>query len=127
MKKISLFLIVAFGLGILSTFVFAKEPEEIVVEVPKIAPVLQRIAGCESQNDSTKPGTHYRNGQVILNGNKNGSVDIGKYMINNATWSATATAKGLNLMLEKDNEEFAKFLYAEHGTEPWSATKNCWK
>lgn len=99
-----------------------KDPKvvEVEVKVEEKAPVLERIAKCES------PTGHFKNGQVALYGNKDTSVDIGKYMINSRIWSAKATSMGLNLMVEKDNETFAKYLYQNYGTEPWKWSKGCW-
>lgn len=92
---------------------------EVIKEVEVKAPVLDRIAKCESG------GNHYRNGQVIVNGNKNGSVDVGKYQIN-SLWFKKATEMGLNLTVEEDNTKFATYLYKTYGTEPWIWTKSCW-
>lgn len=111
----------SFKIGTLTTnphTVYAEK--EVIKEVEKEAPILKRIAQCESG------GSHYKNGQVIINGkNKNGSVDLGKYQIN-STWNATATKMGLDLTNEQDNEAFAKWLYANKGTEPWYSSKPCW-
>lgn len=93
---------------------------EIIKEVPRKAPVLERIAKCESNN------SHFRNGQVLVVGNTNKSVDIGKFQINNIIWGAKATEMGLDLMKESDNEKFAEYLYETYGTEPWVWSKKCW-
>lgn len=92
---------------------------EVIKEVEPKAPVLERIAKCESGNQ------HFKNGQVLVNGNKNGSVDVGRYQIN-SLWFSKATELGLNLMVEKDNEIFARYLYKQYGSEPWIWTKSCW-
>jgi hypothetical protein len=90
------------------------------VEVDAKSPVLDRIAKCESNN------THFaKNGQVLVKVNTNGTTDTGKYQIN-SIWGAQATKLGLNLYDEHDNEAFAKWLYANKGTEPWSASAKCW-
>ncbi len=94
---------------------------EVVVEVPIKAPVLERIATCESG------GSHYdKNGQVQFNANTNGSVDIGKYQINNKAWGKKATDMKLNLVVEEDNKKMAQYIYETHGTEPWYSSKKCW-
>jgi hypothetical protein len=98
--------------------VYVSQP--VIVEVESKSPVLDRIAKCESG------GQQFTNGQITLNGNTNGSVDIGKYQINNAVWGKKATAMGLNLAIEKDNEAFALYLYKNFGTEPWKYSKGCW-
>jgi hypothetical protein len=93
---------------------------EVIKEVQVMhAPVLDRIAKCESG------GVHKRNGQVIFNANTNGSVDIGLYQIN-SIWNSTATKMGLDLTLESDNKKFAEYLYTTKGTEPWYSSKSCW-
>lgn len=95
--------------------------KEVIKEVAVVdAPILDKIAKCESG------GTHYKNGQVVVNGNTNGSVDIGKYQINLSVWGATATKMGLDLAKEEDNKKFAEWLYANKGTEPWVWSKSCW-
>jgi hypothetical protein len=92
-----------------------------IVEIEMSAPVLERIAKCESGGKQFGA-----DGQVVLNGNTNGSVDIGKYQINTRIWGKKATELGYNLANEKDNENFAKYLYTTRGTEVWSASKKCW-
>ena len=96
--------------------------QEVIKEVPVKAPLLDKIAKCESPN-----GHFGKNGQVSNYGNKNGTVDIGAYMINSYYWGQTATDMGLNLWVEADNKEFAEWLFSEKGSEPWIATKSCWR
>lgn len=86
-----------------------------------IAPVLQRIAKCESGDN------HYdKNGQVLMRSNSNKTVDVGKYQIN-SVWFAKATELGLDITKEQDNETMARWIYENRGTGDWSATANCWK
>lgn len=94
--------------------------KEVQVEVPTKAAVMDRIAQCESSNSQKK------NGQVILNPNKNGTVDIGVFQINVKTWGKKAGEMGYDLAVEKDNRAFAQYLYENYGTEPWSSSKPCW-
>lgn len=101
------------------TVVYTKQ--EVIKEVEARIPLLDRIAKCESG------GTHYgKNGQVLVRGNTNKTVDIGKYQINSYYWGAKATELGLNLWNEKDNETMANYIIKNNGSEPWSATKHCW-
>lgn len=98
-----------------------KAPEikevELVKEVTREAPVLQRIAKCESGN------THYdKNGQVLINK----SQDIGVMQINVPIWGKKAHDMGLNLAVEEDNRKFADYLYENFGTEPWIHSRKCW-
>jgi hypothetical protein len=97
---------------------------EIIKEVPRKAPILEKIAKCESG------GRHYAsNGQVLVRANESkthNSVDIGKYQINSLYWGSKATELGLNLWIEEDNENMAIWIYENKGTEPWKASKLCW-
>lgn len=51
--------------------------------------------------------------------------DIGIAQINLKTWQATAKHMGLNLALEKDNLEFAYWLYTTKGPKIWATYKYC--
>jgi hypothetical protein len=93
---------------------------EVIKEVEAKAPILERIAKCES------PTGHWKNGQVVININNNGSYDTGKYQIN-SIWNKKATEMGLNLMIEKDQDTFARWLYSTRGTEDWYSSKKCWQ
>lgn len=94
--------------------------KEVLVEREITYPVLERIAICESNNK------HFgESGQVLMVGNTNKSVDVGRYQIN-SLWFKKANELGLDLTLEKDNEAFAIYLYKTYGTEPWVWSKKCW-
>lgn len=126
LRKLAIvFLIFAFGVIVskvyLAETITVTEVKEVVVESKAKYPVLERIAKCESTNN------HFdKSGQVLVVGNKNGSVDIGKYQINNRVWGKKAKELGYDLMIEKDNEAFAIYLYTTLGTEPWVWSKKCW-
>lgn len=94
---------------------------QITIEEKADYPVLDRIAKCESGN------RHFgESGQVLVMGNTNKSVDIGRYQINNVVWGKKATELGLDLMKEKDNRTMAEYIYKNFGTEPWVYSKHCW-
>jgi hypothetical protein len=96
--------------------------QEKMIEVESQAPVMDRIARCESGN------THYaKNGQVLVMGNSNKSVDIGLYQINQKVWGSKATELGYNLFDEQDNKAMAYYIFKHHGTEPWYASSKCWQ
>ncbi len=100
---------------------------EVIKEVEVRAPILDRIAGCESQGSAKLPGKHWdKNGQVLMRSNTNKSVDVGKYQIN-TVWFAKATELGLDITLEKDNEKMALWIYKNRGTEDWYSSKKCWQ
>lgn len=127
LKKLLFWSIVIICLaGVVQYFRWAY-PTEVIVEKEVLInqeityPVLERIAECESGNSQ-----YGKTGQVLVMGNTNKSVDIGKYQINNVIWGKKATEMGLNLMVEKDNEAFAVYLYKTYGTEPWVFSKKCW-
>ncbi len=89
-----------------------------VVEAP--APILDRIAMCESHGHQLNP-----NGQVLLNVNTNGTVDIGRFQIN-SIHEAEATKLGYDLFTLEGNTAYAKWLYANKGTGDWSSSAKCW-
>jgi hypothetical protein len=94
--------------------------KEVLINQEVSYPVLDRIAQCESGNSHLD-----KNGQVMLRGNTNKSVDVGVFQIN-SLWFKKATELGLDLTKEKDNREFATYLYKTYGTEPWVWSKKCW-
>lgn len=103
--------------------VYATITEERVVEktIKEDAPVMNRIAKCESGN------THLdKNGQVLVRGNTNKTVDVGRYQIN-SVWFKKATELGLDVFKDEDNKAMAYWIYHTHGTEPWYASEACWK
>ena len=40
---------------------------------------------------------------------------------------AKATELKYNLFIEKDNDEMAKYILKNYGTEAWSASASCWR
>ncbi len=108
---------VYFGSNYVPRTVYADR--EVIKEVEMEAPVMDRIAHCESS------GSHKKDGQVIFKANTDGSVDIGKYQIN-SIWNKKATKLGYDLTNEVDNKAFAMWLYKNYGTLPWSASAKCW-
>jgi len=108
-------------------------PTQVIKEVEIEAPILDRIADCES-GKRTPAGKgvkgsarHYGpSGQVLMTGNNNKSVDVGKYAIN-SVWFAKATELGLDLTKEEDNKAMATWIYKNRGTGDWSASESCWR
>lgn len=89
----------------------------------EIPAVLQRIAKCESGSQHFDPKT----GQVRTEPNKNGTVDIGYYQINETYWGKKAKELGLDLTREEDNKKMGQWIYENEGTGPWSASAKCWQ
>lgn len=93
-----------------------------------IAPVLERIGDCESGN-GTKGSAHHidpKTGQVLMRANKNGSIDVGKYQVNEYYWGKKASELGYDLTKEGDNKAMAEWIYLNKGTTDWSASQKCW-
>lgn len=95
--------------------------KEVVKEVRLKAPVMERIAFCESGGQHIEKKT----GQVIMRSNTNKTVDVGKYQIN-SVWFKKATELGLDITKEVDNEKFAYWLYENRGTNDWVYSRDCW-
>lgn len=89
-------------------------------------PILNKIADCESGNGSKGSATQFKSGQVLVKGNKNGSVDVGLYQIN-TVWFKKATELGYDVMTTKGNKEMAEWIYLNRGTGDWSASSKCWQ
>lgn len=105
--------------------VTAQVPEVQVVTLEAKAAVMDRIADCESGNGKAGSATQFRNGQVVINVNTNGTYDQGKYQIN-SIHNAAATKLGFNLATEEGNTGFAKWMYANLGTGDWFSSQKCW-
>ncbi|WKZ26755.1 MAG: hypothetical protein QY304_01480 [Candidatus Paceibacterota bacterium] len=93
--------------------------EEIVREYFKDAPIMIRIAFCEStfrQND--KDGN-------VLRGVQN-SKDVGIMQINEYFHADKAKQMNLDIHVIEGNMEFARYLFEREGTRPWNASKKCW-
>lgn len=101
----------------------------VMMPIEMEAPVLQRIADCESGNGG-KAGTGKQflaNGTVVTNLNKNGSIDVGKYQINlNLEHIQEMSKLHLNPLTEEGNYAYAKYIYENHGTSDWSSSQKCW-
>lgn len=131
---LTLIVVVIFELGNLfgpKTVIYTKQ--EIIKEVPIDAPILEKIADCESgkrlPNGKAVKGSasHWgASGQVLMTGNNNKSVDVGKYAIN-SVWFPKATELGLDITKEADNKTMAQWIYENRGTEDWYPSKSCWK
>lgn len=85
-----------------------------------LAPVLSRIAKCESPT-----GQYAKDGQVARHVNKDGTVDMGAYMIN-SIHNKEASKMGYDLSTEEGNKGFATWLYANRGTGDWYSSQRCW-
>lgn len=97
------------------------------IEVTKRLPIQDRIAGCESEGNAKSKGSHFDSkGRIRKHANKDGTVDIGKNMINDYHWEAKAVELGFNIYTEKGNDQMANYIFAHQGSAPWSASSKCW-
>lgn len=94
---------------------------EVIKEVAVKAPVMDKIAQCESGNSHIDKKT----GQVLMRANTNKTVDVGKYQIN-SVWYKKATELGYDITKEVDNEKMAYWLYYNRGTGDWVYSQKCW-
>jgi hypothetical protein len=94
---------------------------EVVREVKGKAPIMERIAKCESGGSHIDKIT----GQVLMRSNVNKTVDLGKFQIN-SVWFKKATELGLDITKEVDNEKMAYWIYENRGTNDWYASRDCW-
>jgi hypothetical protein len=93
--------------------------ENVVKDYFKDIPILVKVAECES---------HFRqvdeNGDV-LRGVKN-SFDVGVMQINEKYHLERSEKMGINIHSLDGNLEYARALYNDSGTAPWSSSKPCW-
>ena len=105
-----------------------KYVREVVEVKEEPAVIMERIAKCESG------GKHYLpNGRInkLINvdkktGKPTGTIDYGKWMLNDNYHEAEAVKLGYDIYTPEGNEKMAYHLYRTQGTEPWIWTKYCW-
>lgn len=120
------------GVGIWAAYEFGQmeaSREVVVKNVPVVEQmsILDRIAKAESGGMQFNQKTGLPIMHANLTGVYAGSIDIGKYGINDRIWGVKAKELGYDLLTEKGNEQMARWLIANKGTEPWSASKVNWK
>ena len=124
MKYITLILI-GVALFFIGAVTFSTSTATVINRIqlvtPMKAPVLARIANCESN------GSQFLHGQVVTHANRNGSVDIGKYQINIRKGSKQATKLHYNLATLKGNTAMSQYIYLNYGTGAWYASAKCWR
>lgn len=82
-------------------------------------PILIAIAQCESDFRQFNP-----DGTVIRG--KVDSHDVGVMQINETYWLDKSKSLGDDIYTVKGNLDYAKYLYAKQGTDPWSSSQKCW-
>lgn len=113
---------------------------EKIVEVEKelSAPVLDRICKAESKGNQFctaelvkakmfKDCYEGRIGMPLMNVNTDGTVDWGYCQINDYHWGDEARKLGHDLMTLEGNVAMAEWIFLNHGTDAWNASKKGWK
>jgi hypothetical protein len=95
---------------------------EVVEIEEEPAVILEKIARCESGGTQFK-----KDGTLIKRVNTDGSIDFGKYQINDKRHEHIAAKLGMNIYTEEGNEAYAKYLFNQQGSEPWFPSKPCWR
>lgn len=83
-------------------------------------PILAEIAKCESKFRQVNEAGEVLRGEV-------NQSDVGLLQINEAYHQKKATELGLDLETVNGNLAYAKYLYDQEGTKPWSASAKCWR
>jgi hypothetical protein len=99
-----------------------KYVREVVEVEEEPAVILEKIARCESGGTQFK-----KDGTLIKRVNNDGSIDFGKYQINDKRHEHIAAKLGMNIYTEEGNEAYAKYLFNQQGSEPWFPSKPCWR
>src|SRR5216684_6386788 len=103
----------------LGAFINTTKAIHVETSVKSDAPVLERIAQCESG------GSQYdKTGQVTLHPNSDGSIDVGKYQVN-SKWFKKATSFGYDLTKSDDNRKMTEWIYENRGTGDWQSSEKC--
>lgn len=101
----------------------------IVSAKDQMAPVLQRIADCESGNGNPNTGHQFnKDGTIVHHVNANGTTDVGMWQINMNEGNIEIMVKhNFNVLTEDGNHAMAVWLYENVGTGPWMSSYKCWK
>ena len=118
---VSAFVFAVTGSYALGAFINSAKVIQVETPVKANAPVLERIAKCESG------GSQYdKTGQVTLHPNSDGTIDVGKYQVN-SKWFTQATKLGYDLTKPDDNKKMAEWIYENRGTGDWQSSARCWQ
>lgn len=93
--------------------------EDVVKDYFKDIPVMVKVAKCESEfRQFDKSGK-------VLRGVQN-SFDVGVMQINESYHLERSKKMDINIYSLAGNMEYARVLYNDSGTAPWSSSKACW-
>jgi len=96
-----------------------KTTKDLVREHFADLPIMVEIAKCESQFiQFDKDGSIHRG---VIN-----HADVGIFQINEYYHLKESKNKKMDIYTVEGNLEYARHLYENEGTEPWSASAPCW-
>lgn len=93
--------------------------EQYVRQYFKDIPIMVQIARCESTFRQLDDDGDIHRGRV-------NSKDVGVMQINEFYHLDTAENANYNIYTIEGNTAYARKLYEEQGTQPWSSSKACW-
>lgn len=93
--------------------------EEIVAEYFEDAPIMKKIAYCESRY------RQFNEDGSVLRGRAN-SQDVGVMQINEKYHLAASQRLEYNIYTLEGNMEYARHLYETQGVRPWIHSSHCW-
>jgi hypothetical protein len=93
--------------------------EQYVRRYFKDLPIMVQIARCESQFRQLDDDGSIHRGKV-------NNLDVGVMQINEHYHLDTAEKNNYNIYTIEGNTSYARKLYEEKGTQPWSSSKACW-
>ena len=97
-----------------------RSEEAIVRSYFRDLPIMAEIARCESNFRHTRADGSVLRGRID-------PADTGVMQINRRYHEARATELELDLADIYHNMAYARYLYETQGTQPWSASANCWR
>lgn len=104
-------------------------PSQAIVYEAPLPPTLEEkigdfflieIARCESGLRQFDEDGNILRGQINFK-------DVGLFQINEDWHFKRSVEKKINIHTTDGNIAFAKLLYKEQGSKPWSASKECWQ
>lgn len=94
--------------------------EDVVKDNFKDIPIMIKVAQCESQFRQIDAST----GEVLRG--KENAFDVGVFQINEKYHLERSQKAGINIYSLSGNMKYARALYNDSGTAPWSASQPCW-
>lgn len=95
------------------------EIEALVKVSFKDAPIMHKVAFCESRNKQFDADGKVHRGVV-------NNKDVGIFQINEKYHLKRSIKMGIDIYTVEGNMKYARILYKESGTQPWSASQPCW-